>query len=112
VLQSFVLCVQNALKLTYEHLAFLKKILGSLSLATRGGKHKGGGGGEGRGGRGKDQGREGGNRREGREGEGSEGKGREGKKGEGRMSPQNVSHGDANELTYVPSVRFKSILYT
>jgi hypothetical protein len=42
VLQSFVLYAQNALKLTYEYLAFLKKFLGSLSLAMRGGKEEGG----------------------------------------------------------------------
>jgi hypothetical protein len=71
VLQSFVLYAQNALKLTYEYLAFLKKFLGSLSLAMRGGKEEGGA------------------------------EGREARKGRARMSPQNVSHGDANEFNRV-----------
>jgi hypothetical protein len=81
VLQSFVLCVQNALKLTYEHLAFLKKFLGSLSLAMREGMGGRGGGGGGE--RGRERGGEGKGGREGREGKGGEGE--EGEEGEGKM---------------------------
>jgi hypothetical protein len=56
--QSYYFCIKNALKLTYDHLYFKKKILGSLSLAMKG-KHN-----KGRKGRGVERG---GGRREGRE---------------------------------------------
>jgi hypothetical protein len=58
--QSYYFCIKNAPKLTYEHLYFKKKILGSLSLAMRGreNKRRKGRGGEGEGGKeeGKDKG--------------------------------------------------------
>ena len=47
--QSVDFCVQNALKLTYEHLQVKKNLLGSLALAMRGGEEKGWGKGEGKG---------------------------------------------------------------
>jgi hypothetical protein len=50
--------VQNALKLTYEHLQVQKIFLGSLSLAMKGIKREGRGG-EGRGGEGRGRGGEG-----------------------------------------------------
>jgi hypothetical protein len=33
--QSYYFCIKNALKLTYDHLYFKKKFLGSLSLAMK-----------------------------------------------------------------------------
>jgi hypothetical protein len=52
--------VQNALKLTYEHLQVQKIFLGSLSLAMKGIKREGRGGKrKGRKGRGKEGGRDG-----------------------------------------------------
>jgi hypothetical protein len=70
--QSYYFCIKNALKLTYDHLYFKKKIVGSLSLAKKRRDNKG------RKGRGRRQGRE---RKEmGREGEG---KG----KGQGATAP-------------------------
>jgi hypothetical protein len=65
--------VQNALKLTYEHLQVQKFFLGSLSLAMKGIKREGRGG-DGRGGEGEGKGRKGrgGERREGRQGKGRE----------------------------------------
>jgi hypothetical protein len=65
--QSANFSVQNALKLTYKHPEIPKKFLGSLSLATKGTKGQGRGGGKGRGGT-----------------EGGEGRGGEGRGGEGR----------------------------
>jgi hypothetical protein len=57
--QSANFSVQNALKLTYKHPEIPKKFLGSLSLAIKGRKKRGGG--EGRGGEGrKGEGRKGG----------------------------------------------------
>jgi hypothetical protein len=53
--QRYYFCIKNALKLTYDHLYFKKKFLGSLSLVMKGRDNKGrkrieGSGGEGRGG--------------------------------------------------------------
>jgi hypothetical protein len=66
--QSYYFCIKNALKLTYDHLYFKKKFVGSLSLAMKGRDNKGR---KGRGveGRGRRQGR-------GRKGRGEEGKGK------------------------------------
>jgi hypothetical protein len=71
--------VQNALKLTYEHLQVQKFFLGSLSLAMKGIKRDGRG----------EEGREG----EGRGGEKREGKGE--REGEGREAPQLFTRGCA-----------------
>jgi hypothetical protein len=75
--------VQNALKLTYEHLQVQKFFLGSLSLAMKGIKKGEGRGGEGRGGEGEGKGRGG----EGRGREGRGGERREGREGKGREVP-------------------------
>jgi hypothetical protein len=90
-------CLQNALKLTYEHLRFQKFFRGlyprtpasrgaSSNSAGRGAYNAEGRGGEGRGGEGRGgEGREGkGREGKGREGKGREGKGREGKGREGK----------------------------
>jgi hypothetical protein len=69
--QSYYFCIKNALKLTYDHLYFKKKFLGSLSLAMKGrDTTREGRGGERRGGerRGRRQRRE-------RKGRGGEGRG-------------------------------------
>jgi hypothetical protein len=39
--QSYYFCIKNALKVTYDHLCFTKKFLGSLSLAMKGRDNKG-----------------------------------------------------------------------
>jgi hypothetical protein len=107
-------CLQNALKLTYEHLRFQKFFRGlyprtpasrgassnsagrgAYNAEGRGGKGRGGEG-RGRGGKGREgKGREGkGREGKGREGKGREGKGREGKgrEGKGRVDPHAVSY--------------------
>jgi hypothetical protein len=75
--------VQNALKLTYEHLQVQKFFLGSLSLAMKGSKTEGGEGREGEGGEGR------GGQGRGRGGEGKKGKGKGERGGKGREVPPN-----------------------
>jgi hypothetical protein len=92
--------VQNALKLTYEHLQVQKIFLGSLSLAVKGGK------GEGRGGEGREgEGKEGeGKGREGRGGKGGEGKGR--REGQG-TAPLNQIPGSAPGVILISLLIFQ-----